>query len=100
MIGIVYFVLSVNIIKGRKKLFQEPTNAKIACVASAGCIMGRIIWLKVLNSPEPSILAQFTISILRVPKRYCLIKKTVAGLAMAGIIRGRKLLVSPSLYMN
>ena len=42
--------------------FQLAANAKIACVAAAGFIIGRTIWLNILNSPAPSILAAWIIS--------------------------------------
>ncbi|MNW61764.1 hypothetical protein D3C74_398510 [compost metagenome] len=82
------------------RLFQLATKAKIACVATAGIISGRMIRLKVLNSPEPSTRDASTISSDSVASRYWRMKNTTAGAAIAGRMSGRKLLVQCSLYMN
>ena len=52
-------------------MFHEPTNEKIICTAIAGFMIGSTIWLKVRNSPEPSIRAASTISIGSTLSRYC-----------------------------
>ncbi|MNC52802.1 hypothetical protein D3C75_1021710 [compost metagenome] len=100
MTGIVYFSFCVSKISGMNKLFQLATKAKMACVATAGIISGRMIRLKVLNSPEPSTRAASTISIDSVASRYWRMKNTTAGAAIAGRISGRKLFVQCILYMN
>ena len=80
-----------------KSWFHEATYPKIACVAIAGFIRGTTIWLKILNSPAPSILADCTISIESEACRYCLIKNTVIGAAIAGMISMKSLFVNPIL---
>ncbi len=47
MIGMVYFSLLVKMIIGMNRLFQFVTNVKIACVAIAGFMIGKIMRLKV-----------------------------------------------------
>ena len=100
MIGMVYRSCLVRSIWGRNSWFQLVTNANIACVAIAGFIMGSTIWLKIRNSPAPSIRPDWSISIGRDGIMYCLMKNTVAGAWIEGSISARKLLVIPIWYMN
>jgi hypothetical protein len=76
-------------------LFQEPTNEKIAWVAKAGFMIGRMIRLNVANSRDPSIRAESTISNGRAAIKYWRMKNTIAGLAIAGTIKGVNLFVIP-----
>jgi hypothetical protein len=43
MIGMVHFLLSVRRMRGMKKLFQLNTNERMACVARAGFMIGKMI---------------------------------------------------------
>ena len=61
---------------------------KIICTASAGFISGSTIWLNILNSCAPSILAASISSIGKTLSMYCLIKKNTIGDAIDGIISG------------
>ena len=97
--GMVYLSLLVRRINGIKRLFQENTNVKIAWVAIAGFIIGRMILLKVLNSPDPSILAEFTMSNERLANKYWRMKKTIAGVAIEGIIKGQNVFTQPIRYI-
>ena len=100
MIGIVYLSWFVNRISGKNRLFQLDTNVKIAWVAIAGFMIGITILLNVLNSFEPSILAELMISSGRDGIMNCLMKNTMDGAAILGRISARKLFVIPILYMN
>ena len=93
MIGMVYLLLSVSRMVGRKRLFQLETKQKMAWVAMAGFMMGSAMRLKVLNSPEPSIRAESSSSRGKEDSMNCRMKNTVAGAAMEGRISARKLLV-------
>lgn len=59
-IGRVYIDRSLIRISGSKKLFHDPINPKIAIVANAGLINGRMIVWKILSSLAPSIRAEST----------------------------------------
>ena len=52
------------------------------------------------ESPEPSILAASMISLESDVSRYCLMKKTVAGAAIAGRIKGHLVPRSPIAFMS
>lgn len=93
MIGMVYLSWSVSRTSGVKRLFQLDTKLKIACVAIAGFIIGRTMELNIKYSPAPSILADCTISIDKVDCKYCLIKNTIDGEAIAGKINMSRLFV-------
>ena len=56
--------------------------------------------MKILNSPAPSILAASSISWEKVALRYMRMKKTVKGVARAGMISINSLFIKPNLYVN
>ena len=78
---------------GTNTSFQVVEKTKIACVPMAGLRRGRMIWLKILNSPAPSILADSTISFEKVDFRYKRMNRMVTGEAMAGKISIESLLI-------
>lgn len=89
----VYLFWSVSNTNGVNRLFQLATKLKMAWVAIAGFIIGSTIRLKIINSLAPSILADCTISIESVGCKYCLMKNTMEGDAIAGKISMDRLLV-------
>ena len=91
--GRVILLPSIRMILGTHSSDQVATKQNIVCVAIAGFIKGSIIWLKILNSPAPSILADSTISLENVALRYILMKNTVIGVAMAGTMSMIRLLI-------
>ena len=93
-IGSVFLESVVSKMVGVNRLFHCAINWKIACVATAGFIIGRIILLKVFHSFEPSILAASIISRESVLSIYCFIKKTTVGAAMVGMISGTYVSIS------
>ena len=56
----------MRMILGTQELDQLATKQNMVCVAIAGFISGNMIWLKILNSPAPSILADSTTSLEKV----------------------------------
>ena len=74
-------------------MFHDPTKEKMACTATAGFRIGRMITLKVWNSPEPSMRAASISSFGRLESMYCFMKKNTVGAAMLGKISGHSVLV-------
>ena len=80
----VFFSSLAIVMAGIQPSFQLAAKAKMAWVAMAGFMRGRMIWLNIRNSPAPSILADWIISLERDAYRYMHMKKTVMGDAMEG----------------
>ena len=80
------FLGSVTTMRGQRKLFQLWRKMKRVNVAKAGLERGRIIVKRVLNGPQPSILAASS-RLFGMERKNCLKRNTPKGAAKEGRIR-------------